>query len=255
MTNCNTRKIYDDWSDEYDAYLSDEEKFKDEAMYFADLFKREGAKTVLDCGCGTGRHAVHLALQGFDVTGADLSAGMLEQARARARGYGVAVDFIQSAFEEMPRKLDRKFDAVLCAGAGIAHLIDDASLRQGLKNIVSALNNEGIVVFENRDFEQLREKDLVVGPLATAGDDKGEQRLFLRILNYLPRTMGYNLITLTDSSGEWRFQVRSFDLRRRITDDLQAILPELGLEIEVLRGFTFGSGDHGKTNLVIGRRK
>lgn len=44
---------------------------------------------ILDVGCGTGRHAVELAKRGFDVTGVDLSAGMLAQARQAADAAGV----------------------------------------------------------------------------------------------------------------------------------------------------------------------
>src|SRR5262245_17698378 len=36
---------------------------------------------VLDLGCGAGRHARHLASKGLDVTGLDLSAGSIAQAR------------------------------------------------------------------------------------------------------------------------------------------------------------------------------
>lgn len=39
--------------------------------------------SVLDVGCGTGRHAVRLAQQGGRVTGVDFSAGMLGKARQK----------------------------------------------------------------------------------------------------------------------------------------------------------------------------
>jgi 2-polyprenyl-3-methyl-5-hydroxy-6-metoxy-1,4-benzoquinol methylase len=41
---------------------------------------------VLDAGCGTGRVAIRLAELGYDCTGADLDASMLEVARERAPG-------------------------------------------------------------------------------------------------------------------------------------------------------------------------
>ena len=40
--------------------------------------------TVLDLGCGPGRHAVPFAQRGFRVTGVDLSAFHLEKAKERA---------------------------------------------------------------------------------------------------------------------------------------------------------------------------
>jgi len=42
--------------------------------------------SVLDLGCGTGRHSVWLAGRGAAVTGVDFSEGMLEEARRKAAG-------------------------------------------------------------------------------------------------------------------------------------------------------------------------
>jgi ubiquinone/menaquinone biosynthesis C-methylase UbiE len=48
--------------------------------------------SVLDIGCGTGRHTVALAQLGYHVTGLDISAEMLAKAQARADAAGVDVD-------------------------------------------------------------------------------------------------------------------------------------------------------------------
>lgn len=42
------------------------------------------ALSLLDLGCGTGGHSIELAWRGHNVTGVDLSEGMLQQARAKA---------------------------------------------------------------------------------------------------------------------------------------------------------------------------
>jgi SAM-dependent methyltransferase len=44
---------------------------------------------AIDLGCGTGANAVHLAEQGFDVTGIDFSRVAVAEAQARARRAGV----------------------------------------------------------------------------------------------------------------------------------------------------------------------
>ena len=51
--------------------------------------------TVLDLGCGPGRHAVPFAQRGFRVTGVDLSVFHLEKAKERASAAGVAVEFVE----------------------------------------------------------------------------------------------------------------------------------------------------------------
>ncbi|MGQ9565169.1 MAG: class I SAM-dependent methyltransferase [Candidatus Bathyarchaeales archaeon] len=42
------------------------------------IFKRIKAKTVLDLGCGAGRHAIYLAAQGFNVIALDISKNALK---------------------------------------------------------------------------------------------------------------------------------------------------------------------------------
>jgi ubiquinone/menaquinone biosynthesis C-methylase UbiE len=51
---------------------------------------------VLDIGCGTGRHSVRLAAYGCEVTGVDISEGMLAQAKHAAEEAGVTVNWVQA---------------------------------------------------------------------------------------------------------------------------------------------------------------
>ncbi|GAA4831447.1 class I SAM-dependent methyltransferase [Saccharopolyspora rosea] len=48
---------------------------------------------VLDPGCGTGEHTIHLARLGYDVLGLDITASGVELARANAAGQGVDARF------------------------------------------------------------------------------------------------------------------------------------------------------------------
>lgn len=67
---------------------------------------------ILDVGCGNGRHAVELALRGFDVTAVDRSDVWLEQAQAAAREAGVEIAFRQADARDLD--LGGTFDAVIC---------------------------------------------------------------------------------------------------------------------------------------------
>ncbi len=69
------------------------------------------AGTVLDVPCGTGKYFPMLAAAGHRVVGADQSAGMLAQARAR----GIAVSLEHTSLQEL--SYARQFDAVLTIDA------------------------------------------------------------------------------------------------------------------------------------------
>lgn len=72
---------------------------------------------ILDVGCGTGRHSLELARRGYRVTGVDVSAGMLAQARAIPS----EVEWVQAdatRFRPM-----RPYDAVICLCEGAFGLL------------------------------------------------------------------------------------------------------------------------------------
>jgi len=87
-----------------------------------------GAK-ILDVPCGQGRHAHPLAEAGFDVTGLDYSAHLLE--RATARGTGARLRYRRGDMRRLPRNWTGRFDAVLnlfTSFGFFAHPDDDAKV-------------------------------------------------------------------------------------------------------------------------------
>lgn len=81
---------------------------------------------ILDMGCGTGRHSVELARRGYRMTGVDLSAGMLAQARQAATAAGVEVEWVQSDATQFQATSQYDGAICLCEGAfGLLGLDDD----------------------------------------------------------------------------------------------------------------------------------
>jgi malonyl-CoA O-methyltransferase len=76
---------------------------------------------VLDLGCGTGRHALHLAQMGAVVTAVDSSEGML--AEARRKPGADSVDFRSHDLREPLPFTESEFDLVV-SGLVLEHLND-----------------------------------------------------------------------------------------------------------------------------------
>lgn len=99
--------------------------------------------TVLDVGCGPGRHALELARRGMSVVGVDLSPEFLELAREAA-----AAESLDARFELMDvRDLDHRdrFDAVICLCQGGFGLLGGRDEPDVFRRIVRAARPGGAV--------------------------------------------------------------------------------------------------------------
>jgi len=113
------RAGYDRWAVVYDHDANPlpplEERFVREAI--GDV----RGLTVLDLGCGTGRHALWLAAVGAAVTAVDFSEGMLREARAKPGA--ASVRFLPHDLHEPLPFPDSAFDVVV-SGLVLEHLRD-----------------------------------------------------------------------------------------------------------------------------------
>lgn len=106
--------------------------------------------SILDVGCGTGRHAVELAKRGYAVTGIDLSSGMLARAADAAKAADVNVDWVQSDATRF--SLTRKYDGAVCLCEGAFGLLgqQDDPIGQPLsilRNVSRSLKPRAKAVF------------------------------------------------------------------------------------------------------------
>jgi 2-polyprenyl-3-methyl-5-hydroxy-6-metoxy-1,4-benzoquinol methylase len=82
------------------------------AAEFVSRLRLRAGERVLDVATGTGNLAIPAAMTGARVTGQDLSANLLEQARAWARNEGLSIRFDQNDAEALPYD-DGSFDTVM----------------------------------------------------------------------------------------------------------------------------------------------
>lgn len=122
-------RTHSGWRDFFDAHAPfyDQNGFaqhtKAEVDFLLSLYPLVKGMSILDVGCGTGRHSLELTRRGFNVTGIDLSSGMLDVARAKAAVDGLEVRFIQADATDF--QLGEKFDAAICLCEGAFGLIEN----------------------------------------------------------------------------------------------------------------------------------
>ena len=108
---------------EQDAYHRLE--FDTTAHYLEKYLPSQGL--VLDAGGGPGRYSIHLAKMGYNVVLLDFSPELLDKARKqikRAKVEDKIDKVIHGTMCDLSSFEDGKFDAVLCLGGALAHVLD-----------------------------------------------------------------------------------------------------------------------------------
>lgn len=108
------------------------------------LLKKHKVKTVLDLTCGTGSQVFWLLKHGYDVTGSDISYGMLNIAKNKAREEKIKVKLLLG---DMRTTKVGHFDAVITIFNAIGHL-SKTGFEKTMRNIHKNLNNDGIYIFD-----------------------------------------------------------------------------------------------------------
>src|SRR4029453_15364572 len=98
------------------------------------------AGAVLDAGCGTGEHALHVASLGLSVLGVDVAETALAIARAKANDRGIEVEFAAADALQLER-LGRRFATVL--DCGLFHTFDGGERPRYVAGLASVTEHDG----------------------------------------------------------------------------------------------------------------
>jgi SAM-dependent methyltransferase len=115
---------------EYYNLLYKDKDYAGEADYIDGFIRKytNETKTILDLGCGTGRHAYELFKKGYKLTGVDISENMLKMADNLPKN---DIEFVKGDVRTV--ELSKKFDVVI----SLFHVL---SYQQTNDDVVSMLN-------------------------------------------------------------------------------------------------------------------
>lgn len=142
---------FDKYAAYYDLLYRDKD-YRSEAEFVRRLVDRHapGANSVLNLGCGTGSHDLHLAAAGFEVHGIDASSTMLERARDRLADLdpdiGGRVHFALGDVREC--RVGRTFDVVSALFHVVSYQTSNDDLLRTFATAGAHLSPGGVFLFD-----------------------------------------------------------------------------------------------------------
>ncbi len=110
-----------------------------ETLFFSRV---SSGSRVLDLCCGSGHVSGELVNRGYQVTGIDISEGLVKLARRKI----ASADFLVADARQLP--FQGPFDAAISTFDSLNHLLTLAGLRQVFQSVRTVLRTDGIFVFD-----------------------------------------------------------------------------------------------------------
>lgn len=140
---------------EWFEYLNDDCGYENWSQYLFSQLKRFPLRSGLDIGCGSGRFTRAFQRAGYEMTGLDVSAEMLNKAEETALREGVKSEYLLGDISRFSSP--RKFDFALAINDCVNY-IPKEKLRSAFKNVRRALNKNGIFLFDISSKRKFLEK-------------------------------------------------------------------------------------------------
>ena len=230
----NPTDFYDALAPMFDVMTDWEARLAAEGPFLRSVLGEVGIRRVLDAACGSGGHALWLAQQGYEVVGADVSPGMISLARRKAEAAGVTSPFGIARLDDlrsMHLQPAKPFDAVLCLGNSLPHVLTQADLVAALREMAGVLRSGGVIVLQNLNYD-LRWQTQPRWFMAQGGVLDGKEVLVWRFADYdlTSGHIAFHIALFTKEAPNWKVEVHTTPQRPLFQADLNAALVEAGFD-------------------------
>jgi 2-polyprenyl-3-methyl-5-hydroxy-6-metoxy-1,4-benzoquinol methylase len=203
------KKLFSNYANQYEQEVFVQGTLN-EVTFIEQEIQSDTSKTILDIGCGTGRHAIELTKRGYQVVGIDLSKEMLAKAKEKAQAANVEVQFLERDARDF--QFDQKFDLAIMICEGAFPLMETDEMNYAiLKNAAAVLTEGGKFIFTTlnglfatKNFLGKLEKNQCFDPMtfrmhsemSMKGDDGTMMNLHTNERYYLPSELHWMLSQL-----------------------------------------------------------
>jgi glycine/sarcosine N-methyltransferase len=227
METLHSNEFYDRLARVFDVMTDWQKRLTLEMPFLQRTLDRHRARTILDTACGTGWHAITLAQKGYTAAGCDASPQMIEQARANSAKAQANVRFEVAGFNQL-NHFTETFDAVLCLGNSLPHLLSQEALVEALRQMRGRLHPGGVLILHNLNYDMR----MVKKPRFFSANGNDEA-LVWRFADYGPEFITFHTAlferkTEGEESVSWSVQVNSTLHRPLLQRDVDEALVQAG---------------------------
>lgn len=228
--------FYDAIAEYYPLFYKDwDVKLEREGLSLRSIFRKKGIVRVLVTACGVGTEAIPLADLGFEVVATDPSIGMLQKAQETAleRNLLDKIEFERATFEELPDVVEGSFDAIVCKGNSLPHLLTDEAIETTLLIFYELLRPGGVLVLGMRDFDPFMEHRPRFLPGFDHKDEDDNEFITFDIWEYEegpPMIATQNLYMVKGKEPTLETIKHTVSFRPLSVDEAKVVLLELGFE-------------------------
>ena len=150
---------FEEWFDSplYEKLYADRDEKEAEQLieFLEETLLSEQYHSILDLGCGRGRHSHNLAERGYEVTGIDLSPEAIKTAKEKAEELNLSN--VQFEVGDMRDPLPRKFDAIVNLFTTFGYFKSDKENASVLDSVTQMLKDEGLFVLDYLNAEKVKQ--------------------------------------------------------------------------------------------------
>ena len=140
-------ETFQDYAYYYNAFYKDKDYAK-EARQIDEILKKYGKNihSVINYGCGTGKHDIELSRIGYSCTGIDLSETMIAIAKQNSKNEEKKIDFSVADIRKF--EPEKKYDAVISLFHVMSYQNSNEDIRATFQSARKALERDKLFLFD-----------------------------------------------------------------------------------------------------------
>jgi len=231
-----------------------DKRFKYEFPVLFKLFEKNKAHSILDLGAWTGEYSISLAKEGYRVVGLDHNPVMFKLGEDKKKKLPLKVrkniDFKLTDFENFPKELNEKFDAVFCMGNALPYIPVKAD--RLFKEAAESLRDNGVFVLQVLNIEKILKKGNQLLDFRVDVVDHEKQHLFIEFFEQPKDHLFHHVIVFDFDGQNWIYKgLTSIEIHCYSKENIVNALKSAGFNKILISGNVGDhQGEYGKFSLT-----